>query len=131
MTQGPLVLPSSGIVGTQGLGSAFRTWWDSNGIIIDGTYINPSPDPEIIAEHDIAYNDDMILRQTGTDPFVFKLQLLDLAFNKNDALGAIEKVWQVVQGDRYWMDEYYRVNDSLFRSTIANFSLADSLQERP
>lgn len=127
MAQNRINLPASDIIGAWRGSSG--GYWSTDGIIIDGTYVSPPPQPDVIPEEDKLYNNDMIKRQTGLDEFTFNLKILDKAINKNDAYGAIKDIWRIVESDRGWVDPYWRINDNLFKNKMVNFSLADALQK--
>lgn len=129
MSDRPLVLPPLTTTATSGGTWGGGLYWSTTGIIIDGTYVRPPPDPEYISPENVSYNDYMILRTTGLDTFSFELKLADKAIAQRDSLGAIRDVWGVIVADRSWVGDYYMVNDDYFKSTILNFSLADSLQK--
>ncbi|RON17664.1 hypothetical protein BK660_23730 [Pseudomonas brassicacearum] len=127
MTRTENDLPTTHIIGTwRGSNGGY---WSTDGIIIDGTYVLPPPEPEVVTEGNKAYNIEMIKRQTGLDDFTFNLRLLDKALNKNDAYGAIKDIWRIVESDRGWVDPHWRINDDLFKNKIVSFSLADALQK--
>lgn len=127
MPQNRSELPATSITGVWRGSSG--GYWSTDGIIIDGTYVMPPPQPEVVTEENKHYNIEMIKRQTGLDEFTFNLKLLDKALNRNDAYGAIKDIWQIVERDRAWVGPYWRINDDLFKSKIVNFSLADALQK--
>jgi hypothetical protein len=127
MAQNGINLPATDIIGTWRGSSG--GYWSTDGIIIDGTYVLPPPQPEVITEENRFYSIDMIKRQTGLDEFTFNLKILDKALNKNDAYGAIKDIWHIVESDRGWVDPHWRINDDLFKNKIVNFSLADALQK--
>lgn len=127
MARNGIDLPATNIIGTWRGSSGGH--WSSDGIIIDGTYVMPPPQPDVVTEENKAYNIEMIKRQTGLDDFTFNLRILDKALNKNDAYGAIKDIWRIVESDRGWVDPHFRINDDLFKNKIVNFSLADALQK--
>jgi len=127
MTQNGINLPATDVVGSWRGSSG--GYWSTDGIIIDGTYVLPPPEPEVVTEDKKPLIIDMIKRQTGLDEFTFNLKILDKALNKNDAYGAIKDIWRIVESDRGWVDPYWRINDDLFKNKIVNFSLADALQK--
>ena len=127
MTRNGIDLPATHVTGTWKGSSG--GYWSTDGIIIDGTYVSPPPQPEVVTEENKAYNIDMIKRQTGLDDFTFNLRILDKALNKNDAYGAIKDIWHIVESDRGWVDPHWRINDDLFKNKVVNFSLADALQK--
>lgn len=128
MTQNGVTLPATDIIDTwRGSNGGY---WSSDGIIIDGTYSLPPPDPEVVSDANKGFNAYMIESQTGLDEFTFNLRLLDKALNKNNAYGAIKDVWRVVEAERGRMDPHYRINDDLFKNKVVNFSLADALQKK-
>lgn len=126
MKQNTIDLKPTIITGTQGGSSG--GYWSTDGIIIDGTYVLPPPQPDVVTEENKYYNIDMIKRQTGLDEFTFSLKILDKAINKNDAYGAIKDIWHIVERDRGWVAPHWRINDDLFKNKVVNFSLADALQ---
>jgi hypothetical protein len=89
-------------------------YWSTDGIIIDGTYIFPPPQPDVLTQDDDFYITDLIKTQTGLDDFSFNLKILDKAINQNNAYGAIKDIWQIVERERGWVAAHWRINDALF-----------------
>jgi hypothetical protein len=127
MAQNGINLPATDIIGAWRGSSG--GYWSTDGIIIDGTYVLPPPQPEVVTEDKKLLIIDMVERQTGLDEFTFNLKILDKALNKNDAYGAIKDIWHIVESDRGWVDPHWRINDDLFKNKIVSFSLADALQK--
>lgn len=128
MKDRPLVLPPLTTTATGGTWGG-GLYWSTTGIIIDGTYVFPPPQPEYIPEENIELNDFMIFRSTGLDTFSFELNVIDKAVAREDSLGALGDIWGVVVSERSWVGEYHMVNDEYFKNKIVGFSLADSLQQ--
>ncbi|WLG95427.1 lipid II-degrading bacteriocin [Pseudomonas sp. FP198] len=125
MSKNGIDLPATSVTGTWS--GSLGGYWSTDGIIIDGTYIFPPPQPDTLTEDDDFYISDLIKTQTGLDDFSFNLKILDKAINQNNAYGAIKDIWEIVERERGWVAPHWRINDALFKSKIVTFSLADAL----
>jgi hypothetical protein len=72
MAQNGINLPATDIIGTWRGSSG--GYWSTDGIIIDGTYVLPPPQPDVVTEDNKFHIIDMIKRQTGLDEFTFQLE---------------------------------------------------------
>ncbi|WP_053189480.1 lipid II-degrading bacteriocin [Pseudomonas thivervalensis] len=126
MKQNGIDLPPTQVNGTWR--GSIGGYWSTDGIIIDGTYIFPPPQPDVLTEDDDFYITDLIKTQTGLDEFTFNLKILDKAINHKNAYGAIKDVWRIVERERGWVTPYLRVNDVFFKNKAICFSLADALE---
>lgn len=126
MKQKEITLPATEVTGTWR--GSLGGYWSTDGIIIDGTYIFPPPQPDVLTEDDDLYITDLIKTQTGLDDFTFNLRILDKAINQKNAYGAIKDIWRIVEKERGWVAPHWRINDVFFKNKIISFSLADALE---
>lgn len=112
MSKNGIDLPATSVTGTWS--GSLGGYWSTDGIIIDGTYIFPPPQPDTLTEDDDFYISDLIKTQTGLDDFSFNLKILDKAINQNNAYGAIKDIWEIVERERGWVAPHWRINDALF-----------------